>query len=219
VWPRASSRTGSTCWVSDIAPECGLTPHCAPTTNETDRRCLVPPDRQQYSREAVGPRMLHAHPGTLDPRQMDELWVIFKGIGDHWSNTSMESAGQKSSWTEFVMLRCEQEPSYIAEYLNAIAVADEMRREHGERSLAQLFSHEPPPAERLSTRLDHAKYFVVDEFIRVQIIAGGFRGFGSDADGKRRQRLRPLNYNGFVRGSRYNTQVQVRPYLPRTGEP
>lgn len=179
----------------------------------------MPSGHQNYSSEAVASGMFRAAAGALEPRHIDQLWMIFKGIGDHWSNTSMDSAGQKSSWTEFVMLRCEQKPSYIAEYHNAIAVFEELRQEHGEKLWTRLFSHESPSAEQLSTRLDHAKYFVIDEFIRVQIVAGGFRGFGSDVNGKRRQRFRPLNYNGFVRGSRYNTQVQVRPYLPRAGEP
>jgi hypothetical protein len=39
-------------------------------------------------------------------------------------------------------------------------------------------------------------------FIRVQIVAGGFRGFGADENGKNREKYRPYNYNGFVRGSR-----------------
>jgi hypothetical protein len=62
------------------------------------------------------------------------------------------------------------------------------------------------PSKSMS-RLRHAKVFVVDEFIRVQIVAGGFRGFGG--------RNRAYNYNGFLRGTRYNRVQRVRTYRPK----
>jgi hypothetical protein len=46
----------------------------------------------------------------------------------------------------------------------------------------------------------------VNEFIKVQIVASGFRGCG----GKKRA----MDYNGFIRGTRYNRIKGVREFEP-----
>ena len=66
--------------------------------------------------------------------------------------------------------------------------------------------------------MDHVKKYVAEDFVRMQIVAGGFRGFGSDEHGKNHDKLKPYNYNGFVRGSRYNRVVRVRAYRPEEDE-
>ena len=60
------------------------------------------------------------------------------------------------------------------------------------------------------TRLAHVKRYVVDEFIVVQITASGFRGFANSTFSPNR----PLNYTGFIRGSRYNERPMARLYTP-----
>lgn len=178
----------------------------------------MPPPPLNYRDEDVGLGQLPAEPRELAAAEMEQLWELFHAIGEYWKNTTDNSAGQRSSWTEFVMLRATKRPSYVTEYENALKVIDELRAEFGDDAFRTLFQHKLREKDKPLTRMDHAKKFVVDEFIRMQIVAGGFRGFGSDADGKNRAKLRPLNYNGFVRGSRYNRLVQVRAYPPKASD-
>lgn len=168
--------------------------------------------------EVINSEMLRAEPRELTTNELERLWELFHAIGEHWDNTTSDSAGQRSSWTEFVFLRATQAPSYIAEYENALKVIADLRVSFKGAVYTELFRHKLKENGKPQTRIDHTKVFVVDEFIRVQIVAGGFRGFGSDADGTNRLKRRPLNYNGFVRGSRYNRLVQVRSYQPKASE-
>ena len=64
---------------------------------------------------------------------------------------------------------------------------------------------EPP-----TTRLAHCKIYVVNEFIRMQMIAGSFKSWGSKYGGKRGK-----NYKGYLGGSRYNESSKVRAYKPK----
>ncbi len=178
----------------------------------------MPPPPPNYRDEDVGLGQLPAEPRELAAAEMEQLWELFHAIGEYWENTTNNSVGQRSSWTEFVILRATRAPSYIAEYENALKVIDELEKKFGDEAYRKLFQHKLKDKEKPRTRMDHAKEFVVDEFIRMQIVAGGFRGFGSDLKGKNRAKLRPLNYNGFVRGSRYNRLVQVRAYPPKASE-
>jgi hypothetical protein len=178
----------------------------------------MPPSPPNYRDEAGTSELLLAEPRELAAAEMEQLWVLFHAIGEYWKNTTDDSAGQRSSWTEFVILRATQRPSYVTEYENALKVIAELQAEFGDDAFHTLFQHKLKEKDKPQTRLDHAKKFVVDEFIRMQIVAGGFRGFGSDTDGKNRAKLRPLNYNGFVRGSRYNRLVQVRAYPPKASD-
>jgi len=179
----------------------------------------VAESQQKYRDGIVSPDILPSGPRKLLPTEVERLWELFKAIGYHWGNTTSDSAGQRSSWTEFVLLRADsQQPykSYVGEFENALRVIEELNRDFPESAYEELFQHKTP--KTLSTRFDHAKKYVVDEFIRMQVVAGGFRGFGSDPDGTNRQKRRPLNYNGFVRGSRYNRLLQVRDYPPKASE-
>lgn len=172
-----------------------------------------------YRDELVSsPEVFSAEPRELNADEMEQLWELFHAIGTYWENTSDDSAGQRSSWTEFVILRAAERPSYIAEYESALKVIAELQAEFDADAFPTLFQHKLKAKDPCRTRMDHAKRFVVDEFIRMQIVAGGFRGFGSDADGTNRKNRRPLNYNGFVRGSRYNRFVQVRHYVPKSSD-
>jgi hypothetical protein len=157
--------------------------------------------------DPVGEKLLDSAVGELTPVELDALWELFQQIGREWQNVWNDSAGQRSSWLEFVQTRCRQRPSYLEEYRSAVKVIDALVREHGmvegyRRLLLDKSIPERLKARPAKTRLEHAKVFVVNEFIRVQIAAGGFRGFG----GKKRA----YNYNGFVRGSRYNRVKRVR---------
>lgn len=154
--------------------------------------------------------------GSLEPGEIEALWELFQQVGRIWNNAFNDSAGQRSSWLEFVTLRCLEEPSYLEEYHSAIRVIQELIQEHGlvdgyrRLLLNEELSQATKKREGIKTRLHHAKVYVVDEFIRMQVVAGGFRGFGGNN--------RAYNYNGFVRGTRYNRVQRVRTYRPNNDD-
>lgn len=164
-----------------------------------------------------GPVCLGAVPATLlDPEdaQLPEhhkefLWEVFVEIGRCWRNLGDDSASVKSTWLEFVHTRTHEEPSYVGEYANAVVVVQELVRIYGrEQAFTLLFLRHGIPDGPPTTRIAHAKRYVIDEFIRVQVVAGGFKGFAKP---------RPVNYRGFVGGSRYNRLPRVRAYSPDEG--
>jgi hypothetical protein len=137
-------------------------------------------------------QLLSTEPRALTRAEIDGLCRIFVAIGQTWNNTVHDSAGLKSSWLEFVAEKTLVRPSYVAEYVNALEAVEELIALYGEPSAFQklfLDNGIPPnslhlrldsgilPPYSLDTRLAHAKYFVVDEFIRVQVVAGGFKNF------------------------------------------
>jgi len=174
-------------------------------------------------------QLLAAEPRKLTRAEIDGLWRIFVAIGKVWQNTVHDSAGLKSSWLEFLTAKTMTRPSYVAEYVNALDVVEELIRIYGETAAFEnLFLDNGAPLDsngiplgkplnkdaipiKLDTRIAHAKHFVVDEFIRVQIVAGGFKNFIRP----HQTEIRPennVNYNGFISGSRFNRIKPVRPY-------
>jgi hypothetical protein len=146
---------------------------------------------------------------TTDERSA--LWRLFQEIGRCWKNVRRDSINLKSSWLEFIEAKTMRPPSYTAEYANAVEVVSELVAMHGEKeAYSRLFLDFQAGPEPL-TRLAHAKIYVVDEFIHVQVVAAGFRGFGGKKHAK--------NYNGFIRGSRYNRLERVRSFQPGSSSP
>jgi hypothetical protein len=171
----------------------------------------------EICKQPLASRLLLAEPRELTRAEIDGLWRIFVAIGTTWENTAHDSAGLKSSWLEFVKEKTIRRPSFVAEYVNALEVMDELDHIYGNVAFPRLFLDNGIPLDRhgapasLDTRLAHAKHFVVDEFIRVQIIAGGFKNFiRPDSTEIRPDNI--VNYNGFIAGSRYNLIKPVRPY-------
>jgi hypothetical protein len=155
----------------------------------------------------VPPTLIDPEDKFLSPHQRDQLWGIFVEIGRCWRNLPEDSISVKSSWLEFIRAKTENEPSYVGEYANAIAVVQELVRMYGhQEAFSLLFLRNGIPDGAPVTRLAHAKQYVIDEFIRMQIVASGFRGFVKPTS---------LNYNGFVGGSRYNRLPRARLYTPQ----
>jgi hypothetical protein len=162
----------------------------------------------------LGPSLLQSDPRQPTTAEVDGLWQAFVAIGDAWQNTVHESAGLRSSWLDFVVEKCTTRPSYIGEYVAALEVFDELVEMYGEvEAFPKMFfesgvdSSTPP-----LTRLAHAKQFVIDEFIRVQIVIGGFKDFITPDPPE----MRPdniVNHRAFIAGSRYNRVKPVRVYL------
>ena len=140
-----------------------------------------------------------------------------------------ESKNLKSAWLEMIKVKTEQQPSYSAEYNNAILIIEELIQLYGEQSAYQqlFFSYKIPhsqpekdtekPQPILTTLLAHAKYYVVDEFIRMQVLSGGFKHFGGQSNESGEViKVKGVNYKGFVKGSRYRNENLVRTFDPKT---
>jgi len=172
----------------------------------------------EVCKQQLASQLLPAEPRELTRAEIDGLWRIFATIGTTWKNTVHDSAGLKSSWLEFLTEKSMIQPSYVAEYVNALEVVDELIKMYQEtHAFEMLFLQNGIPLDNkgnyhLDTRLAHAKHFVADEFIRVQIVAGGFKNFIRPQE---KIEIRPeniVNYNGFIAGSRFNRIKPVRPY-------
>jgi len=142
----------------------------------------------------------------------EDLWVIFRAIGRTWKNVIYDSNNQRSSWYEMIKAKTENAPSYTGEYINALYVMNELYAMYGEEEAFRLLffesgvdNNQPP-----TTRLAHCKIYVVNEFIRMQVMAAGFRSWGTKFGGERAK-----NYHGFLGGSRYNRKATVRAYEPK----
>lgn len=161
-----------------------------------------------FSRTTIDPGLLPVEQQQLTEHQRAVLWTLFRQIGRCWGNVVSDSANLKSTWTEFIEVRTTTEPSYTGEYANAVSVLEDLIEMYGEQNaFTLLFLRSGVPEGPPMTRLAHAKRYVVDEFIRVQVTAGGFKSFGA------------RNYKGYLGGSRYNRTPRVRAYRPAGGNP
>lgn len=180
----------------------------------------------EFCNAELEPQLLPVLGQKLTPAELKGLWKLFQAIGYVWKDTSpfhKDSSTLKSSWLEFIEAKTETDPSYTAEYSNAVLVVEELKEIYKSKAYKVLFleykipiinvSNDPKKPKMmplLLTRIAHAKKLVVDEFIRVNVIASGFKSFGGeDYKGK--------NYKGYIGGSRYNLRPRVRAYNPEDG--
>lgn len=161
--------------------------------------------------EKLPASLIFAEGQKLTHQNKEALWEIFEAIGINWSNTIYNSNNQRSSWYEMIKAKTENAPNYTGEYVNAIYVMNELKAMYGKGvAFKKLFfesgvDNAAPP----TTRLEHCKIYVVNEFIKMQITAGGFKSWGAKYGGERAK-----NYHGFLGGTRYNRISRVRAYHP-----
>jgi hypothetical protein len=155
----------------------------------------------------IGPGMIAGEGQALTDHERDGLWRLFQEIGRAWECAKNDSLEVHSSWVEFVEAKSTVSPSYTGEYSSAVLVCEDLVEVHGDDGYRRLFFDNGIPPGPPMTRLAHAKRFVVDEFITVQIVAGGFKSWGD------------LNYKGFVGGSRFNIQARVKTWPPDPERP
>ncbi len=142
--------------------------------------------------------MLVATPGELTPEMLSALWRVFSAVDTTWGLGGIAPA-LRSQWQELLVSRIEAQPSYFGEFENAVLVVDELVSEFPDRWSEFLFFETVVVDEtRVSTRLQHAKYFVFNDFLRAFVMLGGFASFG----GK--------NYTGYMGGSRFRDVPPVR---------
>ena len=168
----------------------------------------------EFCKARVEPGLFNPAGQTLTPFEREGLWRIFQAIGRVWDDlhpAATDSANLKSSWLDFLEAKLNCEPRYVAEYSNAVQCVEELIELHGEeKAFTLLFLDSDIPEGLPLTRLAHAKKFVVNEFIRVNVVASGFKSFGRpDHHGK--------NYKGYLGGSRYNLLARVKSYEPDSG--
>ena len=158
-----------------------------------------------FCQDPVDATLLVGEGQQVTASELELLWKLFIEVGQAWDDVRSEN-NLRSSWLEFIEAKTTASPSYAGEYSNAAAVVKELERVHGEaNAYTLLFFRNGIPPGPPTTRLAHAKKFVVDEFIRVNIVASGFKSFG----GK--------NYNGYIAGSRYNRFPKVRVLNEKSG--
>lgn len=166
---------------------------------------------EEFCNTSVSPGLFNGAGQSLTPYEKVRLWEVFQAIGIAWEDlhpNKTDSSNLKSSWLDFINAKTESEPSYVAEYSNAVSCIDELEDKYGtEDAYHLLFFKNKIPSGPPLTKLAHFKKFVIDEFIRVNIVASGFKSFGGpDNHGK--------NYKGYLGGSRYNLRARVKSYEP-----
>lgn len=166
-----------------------------PESGVIDERCA-------YSLTEISPEVIESPCTPLEEATQENLWEICEAIGSFWSFDRV--ADYKSAWLEFMNSKTMEEPSYFGEYGNAVAVIQELKSVYGEQAFEMLLFRHGISGGSLNSRLAHAKRYVVDEFIRVLVISGGFRSFLDLRDDE------PANYRGHVGGSRYRRLQTVR---------
>lgn len=158
----------------------------------------VPPTTAHPTYEQiVGASMLEAQDRLLTAEAADVLWLLVERIECAWF-TERRANSIKPQWLDYLQASVEAPPSLLGEYENAVAVFKELMSSMPERVDELLLFHSAPPLTATSTRLDHAKRFVVDRFIRCYVMLVGFQEFGG------------RNYNGFMGGSRFADTAPVR---------
>lgn len=96
-----------------------------------------------------------------------------------------ESSNLKSSWLDLIKAKTACAPNYTGEYTNAVYVVQELIDMYGEAdAFTKLFLSNDIPPGPPTTRLAHAKRYVIDEFIKMQVMASVHlrSGLGSKVD-------------------------------------
>ena len=165
-------------------------------------KTIVDDHRCKLCLSPIPPQLLPVKDQILTDSERETLWQLFAEINQAWSLGGVEN--YKSSWLEFVETKISTSPNFTAEYSNAASVVRELIDVFRNDAFKMLFFHNGIPSGPPITRLAHAKKFVVDEFIRVQIVLGGFKAFVKESDKEQ------ANYRGYIGGSRYTRIPRVR---------
>jgi hypothetical protein len=169
-----------------------------------------------FETSGLGNEPIAAQPRPLDPSELEGLWQIATAIYATWELNTAEAGDPfaqdvthlRSTWTEHVRLRAQPSAasrlvSYVGEYENALKIVGDLAVAQPTADLSAalqklLFAGtQAGSGAPLNTPLLHAKRYVVDEFITVLIVGGGFRQFGG------------WNYNGFLGGSRFGQVTAI----------
>jgi hypothetical protein len=130
----------------------------------------------------------------LDQKLVDRLWEIFAHICRKWRYPG-DLTNLKSRFSIFVSNRIVSNYNYLAEYINAVAVVDQIAMQASvttetaiERILTAPDANLYPPYSPTA----RARQFVTNEFIKLFISLGGFKAFNTAEV--------ELNYPGYIAG-------------------
>ncbi len=151
-----------------------------------------------FSLEDIGSDQLTSPNDALSGEELEKLWSVLAGIENAWDLAPI-SHGLRRQWDDMIEARSLDPGSYLPEFKNAVGVLEELSglepAEFIDLVFYQTIVRRPGDVK---TRLDHAKFFVFNDFIRFLIMSGGFKQFGA------------RNYNGFMGGSRFADAPPVR---------
>lgn len=140
----------------------------------------------------------------LDDELIDSLWGIFVKIGEVWES-GIDPAPMRSNFLVFISNRLEIDYNYLAEYINAREVIDELRAELGdEKAYRKLFTDPLANINPPVSRIARVRQRVSNEFAALWLALGGFKVFGS-----------PLNYPGYIGGANLEGATPYRTYPPK----
>jgi hypothetical protein len=151
--------------------------------------------------EPLPTEMLSPPIAPLSNESVEVLWSLFGAIAVHW-HIDIEVDLFRSRWLDMLEARCSYSPDYRGEYINAADVYEALTAKLGRPSaIAKIYKDTIAIGlEQAVTRLGHAKFYVVNDFIRCFVATGGFRGFVPKA----------RNYTGYMGGSRFREWPPVR---------
>lgn len=147
--------------------------------------------------EIVGKDILSVPSRPLTVDEINLLWSLVERIEATWF-AQPRANSIKPQWLDYLQASVVAPPSLLGEYENAVSVYKEVSASTPERVSELLFLRPTPALSTTNTRLDHAKRFVIDRFIRCYVMLGGFQEFGG------------RNYNGYMAGSRFADTAPVR---------
>lgn len=130
--------------------------------------------------------------GPLTEDEKQRLWRLAEATGALWSLSDLS----RGDLLGFLDLKTGSAPSYLGEYRSALEVFAAACRDHPPPQAVEAILRDPgQPAA------DHARQFVIAEFIALHLASGGFRQFGL------------TRFRGFI-GEGYGVS-KVQPGKPR----
>lgn len=153
----------------------------------------------EYHLEEIGPEILTGDKSGLSDNALTVLWEIFIRVGHVWE-LKVNASEMRSRWFDMIESRMIKDSGdYSAEYMNAVTVWRYLEAHHSQ-DLDKIVFFETivTASSSVKTRLDHAKFFIINDFIKCFILLSGFKEFG----GK--------NYKGFMGGSRRADEPPIR---------
>jgi len=138
-------------------------------------------------------------PRPLKEEELGLLWDLFCAIPTHWGLT-FNTQLLRSRWNDMIAVRSSGPPDRRHAFVDAAAVFKALRNQQPEH-LKLIFSDTVVRESKDGmTRLEHAKLFVINDFLRCFVAMGGFRAFVPEG----------RNYTGFLGGSRFREWAPVR---------
>ena len=152
----------------------------------------------QIAEEVVGEAILVSPDRSLTKTEIDTLLRFFGSIARHWQ-FKIAPEQLEPIVRDLIASRSNAAQSYRPEYINAALLYQAMEADTGLDRDELIFHKTIIDKDAVATtRLQHMKRFVANEFISCFVSMGGFKEFGG------------RNHRGFMGGSRFGDTPPVR---------